>query len=247
MQLQNLQSELVDLIFYEGPTGGFIQQAPYLNIYRNNILSNLEKTLKAIYPLIQRITGPGFFDLLVKDYIKNYPSRSSNLHDFGEYFSDFLMEYGPAKSLPYLSEVATFEWMHHVLYFAAGHPGLDLSILEKISPNQYESLHFVLNPASFLKQFHCPILRIIELCEEEIDTDVHLDEGGVSLLIIRRDFNNVLLELSPPDFVFLDAVAHNHSLAQCLQAAVAVDECFDLTEKLLHWIKNKTIVECFLE
>lgn len=244
MFLQNLQTELAELIFNEELNSDSIFPNQHMIIYRNNIMSNLKKTLIEIYPFTMRIVGKDFFHSCAMEYIKRYPSRSSNMHDFGEYFSDFLAEYFPAKHLIYLPEVAEFEWINHLLYFAPDHTEFDLTLLKNISSNQYEQLYFTLHPASRLKKFHYPILRIVDLCNNEIDTSVNINEGGVLLLMFRRDLKITLTSLLPADFAFLNALSQNKSLSQCLQAALDIDQDFNLVDKLPFWIKDKIIVDC---
>lgn len=246
MPLQNLQLEFAEAIF-SGDEMSAITPSENLSIYRNNIMTSLKDTLHDIYPLVLKLVGEAFFRLTIKEYIKRYPSRSSDLHDYGEYFSDFLTEYQPLKNLNYLSEVAKFEWACHTIFFAADHAGFDIEQLKKFSPDQYEKLRLSLHPASKLIKFHFPILRIIDLCANEIDGTIDVSDGGVNLLIIRRDLDISLVSLSLSEFLFLSALDEGNPLAYALEVATHQDPNFKLDEKLLGWIQNKTIVDCRLE
>lgn len=246
MPLQNLQAEFAEAIFSNENIDG-IQPPENMTIYRNNVISNLIATLQDIYPLIGKLVGEAFFRLTAKEYGKRYPSRSSNLHDYGEYFSDFLTEYQPLKNLIYISEVAKFEWICHRIFFAADHAGLDIESLKKFSPDQYDQLRFILNPASKLVKFHFPILRIIDLCNNKIDGTIDIGDGGVNLLIIRRDLDISLAPLSTSEFIFLSALDEGKSLAEALNMTMRTDAAFQLDNKLPVWIKDKTIVDCRLE
>src|SRR6516162_4463723 len=168
MSLQNIQIEFIDILLSEDKQAGInvLHPPQNMSIYQNNISSQLVNTLLNTYPLITRLLGSDFFRLVAKDYIKHYPSCSSNLHDYGQYLNDFLASYPPVKSLPYLTEVAFFEWLCHTLHFAADHSSFDIALLENVSPNQYPHLHFILHPASHVIKCYYPILRIIELCKE---------------------------------------------------------------------------------
>lgn len=121
MSLQNLQAELAEAILANDPATTIVLPVEHLRIYQNNIESNLVKTLKNTYPLITKLLGDDFFQTTACHYIAYYPSRSGNLHDYGEYFSDFLAEHPPVKHLCYLAEVALFEWSCHTLFVAADH------------------------------------------------------------------------------------------------------------------------------
>lgn len=246
MNLQNLQSELVECILNDEDNLDFILPAQNLIIYKNNVNANLISTLQDIYPLIEKLVGQDFFRVAAKEYSHHYPSRSSNLYDYGEYFSDFLAEYQPVKTLLYLAEVAKFEWLCHTLFFAADHSALKIQLLEGLPTEKYDHLHFTLHPASRLMKLHYPLLRIIDLCKGEIDETVDLHEGGGYLLIIRRDLDISLVTLTAAEFYFLHALQENETLSTALEQALRVDANFKLDEKLPVWIQDKTLVDCYL-
>lgn len=243
MSIQNLQAELAEAILDLDQNTDLIAPNKNLSIYKNNIHATLIQTLKSIYPLIVKLVGSDFFLVAAKEYIKQYPSRSGNLHDYGEYFSDFVTHYDPVKNLIYLSEVAEFEWICHQLFFAADHASFDINELEKLSPEEYDHIRFILHPASQLKKFHFPILRIIELCQGEIDDTIDIGEGSVNLLIIRRKLEISLVTLTNAEFSFLTAVQDGLSLAEALEITLKIDADFKLDEKLPGWIEDKTIVD----
>lgn len=246
MPLQNEQAEFAELLSSDDETGGLVQPPAHMRIYKNTIISTLVKTLEDCYPLTVKIVGEEFFHFIAKEYIHCYPSRSSNLNDYGEYFSDFLGEYPATDALPYLPEVAKFEWICHTLYLAPTHPGFNPVWLSKVAPDEYGQLHFLLHPASCLMKFQYPLLRIIDLCKGMHDENIDLNEGGLSLLIIRREFDITLVSLDEADYIFLTALSENKKLDEALDAAVQINPDFSLDEKLPYWISNKTLVDCHL-
>lgn len=248
MSLQNLQAELAESILNpdENIKPVNVMQPDHLSIYQHNFQATLIRTLQHTYPLITKLVGEDFFYMTANEYIQRYPSCSGNLYDYGEYFSDFLTEYTPAKNLVYLAEVAQFEWISHTVFIANDTAPFDAFALQNIPSEQYNDLHFVLHPASHLKKFHYPILRIIDLCHENIKENIDLDEGGVNLLIIRRELDVSLAQLSTCDFIFLSALKDGSTLSQALAAAHAINPEFNLDEKLPVWIQDKTIVDFYL-
>jgi hypothetical protein len=241
MLLQNMQAEFAEVIFSEEEQTEIISPAQNMVIYRNNMLSNLSQTLVDTYPMITKLLGEDYFRLAAKSYIEAYPSRSSNLHDYGEYFSDFLSEYLPLKNLPYLAEVAEFEWACHLLYFAADCPALNLESLAQVSDQDYHQLHFSLHPASRLMKFHYPILRIVDLCKGINDKEINLNEGGVNLLLLRPESEIMLVPLSLADFTFLTALQDNQTLAQALTETMQIDANFDIEKNLPAFVQDKIL------
>lgn len=246
MTLQNLQAEFIELLSSHDVTEA-ISPCANLSVYENNIHQTLIHFLQSIYPLIHTLVGDDFFRASAKVYLENYPSRSSNLLDYGEYFGYFLSEYEPALSLIYLPEVAKFEWICHELSFAPDHEAFDINTLENLKKDQYDQLHFLLHPASHVIHFHYPLLRIIDLCQGKSDETIDIDEGGVSLLMIRRSTDISLVKLSMAEYTFLQALSNGKTLSEATSNAIVVDANFNLEEKLPQWIQNKTLVDCYLD
>lgn len=246
MTLQNLQAEFVELLLGDEDKAEWLHPSKNLFIYRNNIFNTLLSTLRECYPLVEKLVSESFFRTAARNYIATYPSLSSNLHDYGQYFSDFLTEYAPVKTLVYLPEVAKFEWLCHSLTFAPSHAPLDIQLLSNLTPEQQQNLRFILHPASYVTQFHYPILDIIELCQGNIEEINNLPEAKTYLLIIRRQLDVSIAPLSLAEFLFLSALQENKTLAQAVERAMHADANFQLDEKLPEWVKNKTIVgfEC---
>lgn len=240
--LHNLQLEFLEAILSDTASEQ-LQPISHLSIYRNNIHATFLQCLHEIYPLIVKLVGADYFPLLANDYIAQYPSRSSNLHDYGEYFSDFIAQYQPLKNLIYLSEVAAFEWQCHILNFAASAEGTSLSLLESFPPEMYPSLRVNLHPAARLMKCYYPILKIIDLCQGTITQEINLDEGGIYLLLYRREFDIQLIPLSEPDYVFLQSLSQGETLEEALTRSELIDPNFNFTEKLSAWVENKLIVE----
>jgi hypothetical protein len=243
MLLQNVQDEFVELINAEELHSDLCTPLGNMAIYRQNILASLSQTLRESYKMIEKLVGKDFFRVATKEYINRYPCLSGNLHEYGEYFGDFLMDYPPVRHLPYLTEVAIFEWACHQLYFSADASHFNIKSLESISPDQFRQLHFNLHPASRLIQFYYPILQIIDLCKGERDEEINLNEGGVNLLLLRRQLDVMLIPISEAEFTFLSALNRNENLGEALDQTMLIDPEFKLDIVLPRWIQDKTIVD----
>lgn len=243
MSLQNVQDEFLELMQSPHTSSNLILPSENISIYRHTMLANLIQTLTDIYPMIVKLVGCDFFKEAAKEYIQQYPSLSGNLHDYGEYFSDFLAEYAAVKSLPYLAEVATLEWTSHILHFASDANAFDIKSLACFSQDYFQQLQFILHPASRLLQFHYPILRIMDLCNGEIDEEINLLEGGVNLLIIRVDLNIKLVTLTAAQFGFLSALHNGKTIGDALTGILKDYPEFELEQHLPQWIQDKIIVD----
>lgn len=246
MSLQNEQAEFIEaLLTYEADICPF-SPAENITIYQKNVRHNLTESLKNTYPLLLKLLGEDFFTAAASEYIDQYPSRSYNLHNYGEYFGQFLNQLPTATQLIYLREVAEFEWACHRIYLAADHPPFAANSLEKFTPEQHGQLQFILHPASWLKKFRYPILDIVDLCKSNKETNVDIHKGGINLLIIRRELDLSLISLKEADYLFLQAINEMCPLVEALSIAQSVEPAYNLKEKLPKFIQNKIIVDCYL-
>lgn len=246
MTLQSLQAEFAESLFAEEPYCDGVQPQSNLVVYQNNLFASLTRALHNTYPLIVKLVGEEFFPLAAKAYCRQYPSRSNNLDDYGAYFGSFLAEFGPTRSLIYLPEVAEFEWACHEVSYANEHAPLSVDALQKMTPDLYENLHFALHPAIRIMKCNFPILRIVELCKDDINEEINVDIGGDNLMICRKDEALSLISLNDADCQFLSLISENHSLKSALEATLAVDAEFRLEEKLPLWVQQGVIVDCYL-
>ena len=202
-----------------------------LQVYRNNSLLSLTGALKAVYPVVCRLVGDGFFDYAATQYIARHPSRSGDLHEFGDCFAVFLETFTPATELVYLPDVARLEWAYHQIFHAARHSLLDLAALAQVPVDRQGELHFQLHPAARLLESAFPILRIWQVNQDGHtgDSTVDLTESGVKLLALRHE--NLEIEFQPledGEFSLLCALAEGRTFATACERALAAQPGLDL-------------------
>lgn len=217
MQLIHLQTEFVKSLLLNNDLPN-LQHAQNIAIYRNNIWSTHIQSLILTYPLIYKLIGEKCFRSIAEAYAKQYPSRTGNLYDYGEYFSDFLSNHDAVRHLAYLTEVAQFEWLCHLLYHAAN------------DAKQY-----------YIMQCQYPLLQIVDLCEGKTDDPVDSSKNVMNLLILRRNFTIHLQPLTIGEFTFLTTINENQSFDEAVKMAYQKDSQFDLAKKLPLWVQSGVI------
>lgn len=245
MLLLTLQTEFIEMLDGDGNID--LHPSEFMSIYKNNIAVTLLQALKSTYPLVNKLLGNDFFICMAKGYIQKYPSRSGNLSDYGEYFSEYLSNQPSLSTLDYVFEVAQFEWICNSLFAVTDHPPLDKNKLASFQKEKYDDICFVLNSAARLIQCRYPLIKIIELCQNEQADNINLEKDVSNLLILRCEFEMMLFLLTNAEFTFLTALDNNQTLSNALNLAIAMDANFKLDEKLPFWIENKTIVDCYIK
>src|SRR3989454_10050363 len=134
--------------------------AERLRIYRNTCRSTLIEALRMTYPAVERLVGRDFFDMAAARYAGTHPPQSGYLNEYGGEFADFLAAFGPAGELPYLADVARFEWALGVAANAADAPLLDPLTLAAVDPQRHAAVRFEPQPSGCLLTLAYPAGQI---------------------------------------------------------------------------------------
>ena len=249
LALHKLQTQFAEAIFDPGGKGSELairanglSAARRLQVYRNNVFASLTGALRACYPVVNRLLGEQFFDWAAKHYIRDYPSTSGNLHEFGREYAGFIRAFPPAAELLYLADVARLEWAYQEVFHATEPGASGLVELSWVPPDRYGELRFKLHTASRLLVSEYPILHIWQVNQPGCDGRVDLGEGGVNLLVIRRGLEIQIEALSPAEYTLLENLARGHVMSYAAAHALNAEPNFDLPACLRRHVARKTIV-----
>lgn len=215
-----------------------------LQIYRNNISITLTETLRSVYPAIQQLVGEAFFNAVANAYIIHYPSSVSDLYVYGAQFAEFLSDFLPAQTLPYLAEVASLEWACHKALRAETHLAFDIDKLKMIPEIEYSGICFQLSPTSQVFAFHFPVLAIWQFCQAKDSSEESLDlgVGGEKVLVIRRNEGVVFERLGEGEYALLSACKKELSFAEACSLSLAAEPEFNINYCLQDHLLRGTII-----
>jgi hypothetical protein len=225
--------------------GDGIGAARRLQVYRNNVFSSLGAALGAIYPVVERLVGEGFFRFAAHGYVRRVPSRSGNIHEFGRSFPEFLGELPQARGLPYLLDVARLEWAYHEVFHGADHPPLEPRRLAAVPAEEWVALRLRLHPAGRLLASPYPVLHIWAVNQEGFagDATVDLAEGASRVLVVRPRESVELWPLGPGEHALLGALERSRTLVEAVDRALAVEPDLDAVATLTRHVAAGTLVE----
>jgi hypothetical protein len=145
--------------------------------------------------------------------------------------------------------VARLEWAWHQAFHAADVPAFDLARLGAVPAERHATLRFVLHPSARLLASDFPVVRIFEINQEgyDGDTSVDLAEGGVRVLVIRRDLTVYVEPLATGEAELLTALAGQQPLGAAVEAALAAQVDFDLSGTLAGHLRRGTLVDFLAE
>lgn len=188
----------------------------HVQIYRRAVLGSLSRALAAIYPVCRQLVGAPFFDGMCSEYIRQTPSRSADLGDYGSSFASFIENFAPVATLPYLADVARLEWHWHRAFHAADEVAFEPHTLDEVPAERQEQLLFALPVSAALLASAWPVHRIWQVNQADWygDTTVDLDEGAVRLIVWRQGYDMRIDTLTDSEWQLLRAISENRSLGQ---------------------------------
>ncbi len=216
-----------------------------LDVYRNNYRGNLHDTLAGAYPVIEQLVGKDFFRLLTRKFIEQHPSRSGNLHRYGEQMAALVAAFEPARELVYLADVAVLEWACHCAYFADDAAMLDLIELAQIPSTRYPDLVLLAHTSCHLVRSRYPIASIWHAHQPGAPDDFHidLDSGPCFALVIRKEDTVQVCALTAADAEWLSGIQSGSALGAATESTLSGFPDFDLQVTLAGLVSKGIFTE----
>jgi hypothetical protein len=211
-----------------------LDPAARIGIYRNHFLATLGASLQGTFPVVCRLVDERFFAYAAHEYLRAHPPHSRCLIEYGADFADFLADFEPCNALPYLADVARFEWALNIAASVQEAAPLPPQALAEVPTNEAAYVALRLQPS--LSYVICPWpIDAIWLANQQSEVPpVDLASGGARLEI-RRDGDAVAwLRLDPATFAFRQALAEGLVLAEAFTASTQQDPAFDLAAAVQH-------------
>ncbi|MCB1757217.1 MAG: putative DNA-binding domain-containing protein, partial [Gammaproteobacteria bacterium] len=187
-----------------------------MQVYRNNHNISLTEALRAVYTSVDGLVGKGFFDYAAHQFIREYPSRCGNLHDFGRMFPAFLQAMPKTGHLPYLHDIAELDWLYHEVFHEAEGDDLAGEKLQAVKPDDYGRLLFELTPA--VRFFYTPF-SIVDIWQagknlptETSGDELRYEQGPEYLMVHRSSFEVSVLSLPSAEYHFFQALGRGQTL-----------------------------------
>ncbi len=193
-----------------------------LRIYRNTCRSTLVEILRMTYPAVDRLVGPDFFVMAADKFVQGHPARSGYLNEYGAGFADFLAQLEEAGTLPYLPDVARFEWALSVAANAEDAQVLDPGALAAVSPEHHAALRFERHPSLSFLELAYPADQIADAVlsgDEAAIAEVDLSSGPVRLLVHRGPAGLETTRIGPRAYEFVSRLCAGEALGRLIETA----------------------------
>jgi hypothetical protein len=191
-----------------------------LDVYRNNVHLSLREALAANFPIVQQLVGEAFFSAVAQVFLKTHLPDQAGLIGFGKAFPDFLEGFEPAQSLPYLPDVARFEWAWICTAKSADAVTLKPDRLGRVTPDRIADLQFILHPSCRFVSSQFPVVSLWNrsVAREDL-AGLSFENNGENVVLFRPHFDVLQRSLGLGGLAFLKALGEGLALGGAAERA----------------------------
>lgn len=209
--------------------------AARFEIYRSSVTESLVATLAAAFPTTRDVVGADYFRAAAITFIRRFPPQRPQLSAYGADFPGFIGGFPGAEGLPYLHDLARFEWLQVESYFAdAPEDRVTGTDLAAIAPDLMPQLVFA--PAPSLRLF-CSDFAIWAIWRGHRVAGADLSaiqlRAPSHTRIVSDGRRAIPASLTAAEFAFVAGLAQGHAIKPAANAATSIDGDFDLATVLL--------------
>jgi hypothetical protein len=209
-------------------------------IYKSSIKAALQGGLKEIYPVCNKLVGDDFFIAMINGYIAQHPSQSPDLAGYGKDLPSFIANFAPAKSLPYLVDIAQLEWAWHILFTAGHSQGINYSKLAACYATQGAQIIFNLPTASTLLASAYPIHLVWQANQENHHSDQIItlpDNSQFYYLVWRKELTQRIDLITVTEWQILNWIQTKLNLDEVYRRITTNFPAIKFEALLLEWVK----------
>lgn len=212
-------------------------------VYRNNVVVSLVNALADSFPVVQELVGPEFFRALASAFVRSHPPRSPLLLDFGSEFPSFIAGFAPARSVPYLADVARLELARVEAFHSADAPAPASSAASQTLATASGTFPpgLLLHPSVRIVQSRFPV-HSIWAAHQGVGELESVDLGQAqAALVVRPELEVLVVPVEAAVATFIAALLQGEGLQGALAAAGRIPG-FDLAGTLALLLHHRAIV-----
>jgi hypothetical protein len=214
-----------------------------LSVYRNNIVGSLTDVMRSSFPVLEALVGQEFLEGMARAFILKNPPARGCLNFYGAGFAEFIEGFAPAKSLPYLPDIARFELALGQSYYADEDRAMAAEELGTIAPDDLGALQLFLRESVRLISSPYPLVALRDYCLAGANGQPPaLDQGGATIMVYRPDYNVEVIETQVDEHLMLSTLQTGQALGTSVEAVLAHHPEFDFGAFLQKHIARETFL-----
>ena len=214
--------------------GGSLTSNAALKVYRTGHIVRLTEALGETFEAVWWVAGDAHYFRLAKEFLLTHSSASYNLSDFGKSFPDFLDKLQPFSDLPFLADLARFEWLFKQIFHLPPHTSLTANHFQQHTLSR--NLCFTFGPS--VRLFRAPY-SVYEIWKLRGTAQNSLPEkvwGKPQWLLCYKHQQQVYIkQLDEPDYYLIDSLC----------SGASIEEALDLTLQEFSDITTTTVADVF--
>lgn len=201
-------------------------------VYRNNVIVGLVDALADSFPVAQALVGEEFFRAMAREFARRFPPLSPVLALYGDGFAEFIESFPPARTLPYLNDVARLELLRVRAWHAADADPIDMADLSALlsDPENLPEACFALHPSLSLLASRHAIVSLWAAHQEDSVAEAlaAVDPGkGEVAMICRKGLEVEIRRIDDGDGLFLARLQEGTPVGKAMAQASAACGHFD--------------------
>ena len=195
-----------------------------MSVYAGGYVARMREALAEVYEAVHHILGDYTFTEEAHHYAAAYPSHEYNLAHAGRRFPEFLAAEPLAKQLPFLPDLARFEWLVCQIFHAAEQPRLTAQRVAALSLDQWAAARLVLQPGVALMASRWPVRDLWSARTQLRETiNVELINRPQRAVLFRAGWAVRCELLTPAAYRLLERISAGEPLGGACEAAASED------------------------
>ena len=230
-----------DLVTHNGS-----DPARRLGVYRNNVIVSLVDALASTFPVTLQLVGEEFFRAMAQRFVRQQPPRSPVLARYGDALPEFIAQFAPAASVPYLADVARLEWLRLQALHAADAVSVDTDAIARClaDPETLARTRWHLAPS--LQLFSAPVAAVSIWAAHQEGSGLALEHVDVaqaeSAWVFRSELDVMVLQTAPGEHALAQALHGSAPLGEAVAQAQRQHADLDVSQALAQLLRHGLMV-----
>jgi len=217
-------------------------------VYRNNVVVSLIDALADTFPVTLELVGEEFLRAMAGVFVRAAPPGSVLLAEYGAGFPAFIERFEPARSVPYLADVARLEMLRVRAFHAAdADPVTPEQVARALAdPERLPALRATCHPSlGVLRSDHAVVS--LWAAHQGIGDLAGVDpDVPETALVVRAGLEVQVVSLPPGGDVLVAGFASGLALGDAATRAASAHVDFDLTLQLALLLRHGALTSLHL-
>lgn len=198
------------------PAGTIPDSYQALEVHKNGYFARLTEALGETFEGSWFIMGDELFFNICEEYIKEHKSDQYNLSNYGESFPCFLEQRQDMIGIPFVCDMARFDWIFKDIFHEKQHISAPLNELQQIEKNTDISFIFGNTVRLFSSSFSIYDIWALRNQAEADMVDINYDSSE-HLLLYKQNEEIFVKELSATQFDIVSSLISGKSVTSILE------------------------------